>query len=240
MAELLKLLREARPEITGGLVVAAVTAVVGALYASVGIWAVVLVAMGAVWLGCTYLAFKRTPPLVEGGKGTWQYPRWRAWALAGMIIIPLLGLGVVGYHRYQGEWESAQVEVSTVKVIPSLTLVAETTTPLMSALDQNAVYHYQNIEPMPSLIEAYTRRGNAYAQRGDYDRAIVDYDQAIELAQLVLDKRAEVYFNRGLAYAQNGETNKAIADLRWVLEVSSDPELRKQAEERLKALGQGN
>jgi hypothetical protein len=68
---LLKLLREALPEIIGGLVVAAVLALISALNPRVGIWAVMVTVVGGIWLGCAYLAFKRTPPLVEGGNPGW-------------------------------------------------------------------------------------------------------------------------------------------------------------------------
>jgi len=90
--------------ITG--LIAFVTAVVGFVklwQGDTGLVTIVLLAVGAGGgiLGCAYLAFKRTPPLVEGGKGTWQYPRWRRWALAGLLIIPLLAVGGVGYHLYQ-------------------------------------------------------------------------------------------------------------------------------------------
>jgi tetratricopeptide (TPR) repeat protein len=83
-----------------------VTAVVGFVklwQGDTGLVTIVLLAVGAGGgtLGCIYLAFKRTPPLVEGGKGTWQHPRWRPWALAGLVIIPLLTAGGVGYHLYQ-------------------------------------------------------------------------------------------------------------------------------------------
>jgi len=62
--------------------IAFVTAVVGFLklwQGDTGLVTIVLLAIGVggLWLGCAYLAFKRTPPLVPGGKGTWQYPRWR-------------------------------------------------------------------------------------------------------------------------------------------------------------------
>jgi tetratricopeptide (TPR) repeat protein len=86
--------------------IAFVTAVVGFIQlwqGDTGLVTMVLLAIGVGggWLGCAYLAFKRTPPLVEGGKGTWQYPRWRPWALASLVIIPLLTGSGVGYHFYQ-------------------------------------------------------------------------------------------------------------------------------------------
>ncbi len=63
--------------------------------------ALLVLGVGGGTLGCAYLVFKRTPPLVIGGKGAWQYPRWRRWALAGLVIIPLLAASGLGYHYYQ-------------------------------------------------------------------------------------------------------------------------------------------
>jgi tetratricopeptide (TPR) repeat protein len=109
LKELLRLLREALPDFIGNLAAAAVVAVFGAVlaalgvrFAGVGIWVAVLVGIAVFGtLGCAYVAFKRTPSLVEGGKGTWQYPRQRRWALASLVIIPLLTASGVGYHLYQ-------------------------------------------------------------------------------------------------------------------------------------------
>ena len=70
-----------------------------------------VIGVGGGWLGCAYLAFKRTPPLVESGRGTWQYPRWRPWALAGLVIIPLLAAGGVGYNLYQQAQPPAKVVI---------------------------------------------------------------------------------------------------------------------------------
>jgi tetratricopeptide (TPR) repeat protein len=86
--------------------IAFVTAVVGFIklwQGDVGLVTIILLAigMGGGWLGCAYLAFRRAPPLRPGLKADWKYPRWRPWALAGLVIIPLLAAGAVGYHFYQ-------------------------------------------------------------------------------------------------------------------------------------------
>lgn len=102
MEKLLKTLREARPEIIGsiigGLVVAAVLAVVGKL-TSVGIWPVLAIVLGCLWLGCAYLVFK------QGGK-------WRPWALVAMVIIPLLVVvgGIVYYCLHKQPLISIMVD----------------------------------------------------------------------------------------------------------------------------------
>jgi tetratricopeptide (TPR) repeat protein len=88
--------------ITG--LVAFVTAIVGFVKlwrGDTGLVTIVLLAVGAGggMLGCAYLAFKRTPPLIPGGKGIKS--RWHSYALAGLIAIPLLVAGGAGYHLYR-------------------------------------------------------------------------------------------------------------------------------------------
>ena len=84
-----------------------------------GLVTVVLLVMGigGGLLSCLYLAFKRTPPLVEGSsKGVWRYPRARVWALAGLVLIPLLVGGVVCYHLF----EEAQPPTKSIVLIADL------------------------------------------------------------------------------------------------------------------------
>ncbi|MFQ5594282.1 MAG: hypothetical protein ACE5HA_09050 [Anaerolineae bacterium] len=45
-------------------------------------------AVGA--FNCSYLAFGRSTRSAEGAAGAAGHPRWRGWALAGLVIIPLL------------------------------------------------------------------------------------------------------------------------------------------------------
>jgi tetratricopeptide (TPR) repeat protein len=90
--------------ITG--LIAFVTAVVGFIkmwQGDRGLVTIVLltIGLGSGLIGCAYVAFKRTPPLVAGGQGMWRYPRWRLWALADLVIIPLLAMSGVGYNFYQ-------------------------------------------------------------------------------------------------------------------------------------------
>ena len=122
------------------------------------------------------------------------------------------------------------------------------------------------IQLKPDYANAYNNRGIAYNSKGDHDRAIADFDKAIQLKpnfaaaynnrcynlyelgryqtalpdcekaiQLKpddpnsLDSRAHVY-------QALGRNEEVIADFKRVLELSNDPELRKRAEEQLKAL----
>jgi tetratricopeptide (TPR) repeat protein len=92
----------------------------------------------------------------------------------------------------------------------------------------------QAIQLQPDYAMAYGNRGNAYAGQGDLDRAIADFDQAIQLQP----DDAITHYNCGLAYAEKGEREKAIAEFKQSLALSSDPYVRSQAGEELKALGE--
>ena len=89
--------------ITG--IIAFVTAIVGFIklwQGDTGLVTIVLLFVGVVGGlgGCAYVVFKRTPSSVVGGGLSWQYPRWRRWALAGLVIILLLAVSGLGYHLY--------------------------------------------------------------------------------------------------------------------------------------------
>lgn len=73
-----------------------------------GLVTIVLLAVGggSGTLGCAYLAFSRTQlKRRKSKKGrkreTWKYSRWRSWALSGLIVIPLITTGGIGYYFYQ-------------------------------------------------------------------------------------------------------------------------------------------
>jgi tetratricopeptide (TPR) repeat protein len=96
--------------------IAFVSAVVGFIklwQGDTGLMTAVLlvVGVGGGLLGCAYLVLKRTPPQVEGGKGTWKYHRWRPLALAGLIVIPLLTAAVLGRWWYAETHRPDQVVV---------------------------------------------------------------------------------------------------------------------------------
>lgn len=80
----------------------------------------------------------------------------------------------------------------------------------------------------------YDARGQAYGMQGDFTRAIADFTRAIELEP----SEANSYSNRGFAYIAVGDKQKAAADFRKVLDLTSDPQLRKLAEQGLASTGQ--
>ena len=89
--------------------IAFVTAVVGFVrlwQGDAGLVTIVLLAVGVIgaWLGCAYVRFSRKTPRRKRRRRR-TVPRYshkaRRWALAGLIIIPLLTASGVGYHLYQ-------------------------------------------------------------------------------------------------------------------------------------------
>lgn len=55
-----------------------------------GITVSVVVVLVAVLCLCTYLAFAKTRPLVQGGQGVYRFERYRHLALAGITLIPII------------------------------------------------------------------------------------------------------------------------------------------------------
>ncbi len=78
-------------------------------------------------------------------------------------------------------------------------------------------------------------RGWVYYQLGETDRALIDYTRA-----LYANPRYDLaYLRRARVYLDRGETERAAGDLRHALEVTSNADLRREAEERLKQIATG-
>ncbi len=84
----------------------------------------------------------------------------------------------------------------------------------------------------PAFAAAYRDRGASHLLLGRLDRAIADATTAVTLDP----HDGNAYFNRGLSYTLRGEAQKAIADMQKVLEVTTEPALRKKAQEQLDQL----
>ena len=124
----------------------------------------------------------------------------------------------------------------------------------------------QAIELDPDFANSYFNRANIYAQKGDHDQAVVDYTQYIQLVPdnagayngrcwgyyelrryedalpdcekaIALDP-SNVYAldSRAFVYAALGRTSDAIKEFERILEISTNPEALKRAEEALKKL----
>lgn len=70
------------------LVIGFVVLVRGNIYLGVSI--LVAIALIAFLLTCTYVAFSKIPPKIEGGKGFYRYEKYRGLALAGIIVSLIL------------------------------------------------------------------------------------------------------------------------------------------------------
>jgi len=60
-----------------------------------------VVGLGGGLAACAYGAFSKTPPQIEGGRGVWRYPDARRWAIAGLILIPLVTVSVLVIWQYR-------------------------------------------------------------------------------------------------------------------------------------------
>jgi tetratricopeptide (TPR) repeat protein len=108
-----------------------------------------------------------------------------------------------------------------------------------------AIADYNQAKQLKPDYNIYYERGLAYEKKGDFDQAIADFNEAIEqpfpapgikVLTPPYALRGDAYCQRGWIYSYRAMKDKAIADLRECVRLSIDPELKRQAEERLKTL----
>jgi len=71
----------------------------------ISIKVITFLALGALFFSSLYMAFTKTPPLVEGGKGVYAFSKYRAWAFVGMGVSILLLFLVMYILQNQNEEE---------------------------------------------------------------------------------------------------------------------------------------
>lgn len=139
------------------------------------------------------------------------------------------------YH-YKGEYDRAIADYDqAIKLKPDLADAYNNRGTIHNSkgdYDRAIADFDQTIKLKPDYAKAYNNRGIAYDDKGEYDRAIADYDKAIKLKP----DFAEAYYNRALAYQLKGERDRAVSDLNHVLQITNDPKLRQDAQERLQKL----
>lgn len=125
MKRIRKHLRDALPEIIGGLIVAAILWVIALIDTTFGVQTILLSVLGVAWGVFGYIAFKkklkpgisgsrrgRRAKLGTGGShwrdllrayasGTWEYPKYRRLAFLAFIVLPILTVSAVGYNYYR-------------------------------------------------------------------------------------------------------------------------------------------
>lgn len=91
--------------------------------------------------------------------------------------------------------------------------------------EQAITYLLKVLELDSQNADAYYLLGTIYSKKGDYDRSIANSTIAIKLK----GDYVEAYNNRAKAYVAKGDKERAIADFRRVLQLTDDPNLRREA-----------
>jgi Tfp pilus assembly protein PilF len=88
----------------------------------------------------------------------------------------------------------------------------------------------------PGYTDAYIHRGSVYVIKTQYDLAIDDCSKAITLDP----KNAYAYCTRGIAYKSRAQNDLAIADFKKVVELSTDPEVVRNAKKNISIATDGS
>lgn len=72
-----------------------------------------LILSAILWMSCLYVWMKRTEPLIAGGTGLPAFPKWRSFAVFGLIVIPVIIVvaGIFWFNRVQTD-----VKVDTIAI----------------------------------------------------------------------------------------------------------------------------
>jgi tetratricopeptide (TPR) repeat protein len=81
----------------------------------------------------------------------------------------------------------------------------------------------------PQNPDAYFNRGMSYFQLGDFENAIHDFSNVIQFAP----EDEDAYYWRGISFEAAGYIGEAIADYKQFLQISQNPRLRDEVEQRL-------
>ncbi len=143
-------------------------------------------------------------------------------------------------YRINGEYEQAiESYAKVIELEPNNAL---------AYYNRGTVYHVEGyhdwaledfnkaIELDPDNNSVYISRGFVYNYNEEYDQAIADYTKVIQDPTADNNERYTALINRGNVYLKTGESRQAVADFEEVIELSSDPDLQRQAEVQLNTL----
>lgn len=85
----------------------------------------------------------------------------------------------------------------------------------------------------PKYIDAYFHLGDLFSGKGNYEQAISEYSRVIN----IYPQNVRAYLSRAKTYVLKADHKSAISDLIKILQLTSDPQLRKQVEQLLDTLG---
>jgi hypothetical protein len=97
-----------------------ITAIVGFMLLlqgnyQISIKVITFLAIGALFFFSLYIAFAKTPPLIEGGRGVYTFGKYRGWAFVGMGVTVLLLFLIVRILQNQNE-EKTELISETVQL----------------------------------------------------------------------------------------------------------------------------
>ncbi|MBW4626958.1 MAG: tetratricopeptide repeat protein [Brasilonema octagenarum HA4186-MV1] len=175
------------------------------------------------WLCCAYIYYPSSRIAgfnINFFRRFKQYKKLRRLALAGMVIIPLLG--ITGFYILELPTKNIIVLLAdynqAIKLDPNYA----------QAYYSRGVFYFSKkdydraiadfnkaIQLDPHYAQAYNNRGIYYANQKDYDRAIADFNQAIKLDP----NYTQAYNNRGNSYAHQQDYDRAIADFNQAIKL---------------------
>lgn len=178
--------------------------------------------------------------------GTSLSPGWFFFDILMIVLslVPGLELVIIGVTRPDG-WILDFTAALVILASGCVGLVATVAIPLVEgrrgtkSLPQTGTSSPIDADDSHSdsdVSDMYYRSGLVYADHGLVEQAIADFDRAIDLNPA----HAAAHYSRAIAYLVKGERENAWADFETVLALSPEPNLQKQAEERLDTLAQEN
>jgi tetratricopeptide (TPR) repeat protein len=185
-----------------------------------------VIGVGGAMAGCVYLAFKRKLSSVVGGGLTWQYPRWRRWALAGLVVIPLIA-GGTSYFLYQ----TLPSPTSTASVDEFSNLKERGIDASGRGQYREALNYFQ--QALEMALEVGDRAGEGdtlnniglvYWNQGLYGQALENYNQALVIRREVGDRDGEgdTLNNIGIVYSDQGMYDQALETYNQALVIARE------------------
>jgi hypothetical protein len=114
-----------------------------------------------------YLTFAKTPPLVEGGKGTYRFEKYRYWALGGIVLIFIITGAVLASEPSRSFIAVGFVGTATPTITPTVTpTFTPTSSPLPTSTSTSTPTPTPTPTPIPTLVVVDLTKDQSF--RADY------------------------------------------------------------------------